>query len=227
MHQGQHHARRRLICAGALACLALACNPPAAREVATAALPPIAEVAPACAPPPAAALALVADAPCPWILVAEGSEMALRATDMVAPRALLVAPPEECGGRCEYTGTSTALGPLVIATLPDPASESPAAAFVGAALGGGTVRFAPLWFGRSSRVDNTDQGPSHALAPWVCGDALVLAVAGRVPAAAAEEPAPTLVRAAGVYAIADDELRRVDREAPPLAQCVRVPLELP
>jgi hypothetical protein len=213
-----------------LACclgLVLACNPPAAREVATAVEPPIAEVAPACAPPPAAALALLADAPCPWILVADGSAMALRATDMVAPRALLVAPPEECAGRCDFTGTSTALGPLVIATLPDAASELPAAVFVGAALGGGTVRFAPLWFGRTSRVDNTDQGPSHALVPWVCGDALVLAVAGRVPAAAAEEPAPALVRAAGVYAIADDELRRLDRPTPPLAQCVRVPLELP
>ena len=63
--------------------------------------------------------------------------------------------------------------------------------------------------------------------PWVCGDTLVLAVAGRVPAANAEEPAPALLRAAGVYAVADDELRRVDRPAPPLAQCVRVPLVLP
>lgn len=212
----------------ALAAVVAGCNPSVVREPAPGVEAPVVEVAPACAPPPAAALALLADAPCPWILVSgDASTMALRATDMVAPRALVVVLPPECGGRCEFTGTSTPLGPILLATRPDPASEVADAAFLGAALGGGTVRFTPLFFGRSARTDSTEMGPSHMLAPWVCGDALVLAATGRLPAADAEEPAAALLRAAGVYVIADDELRRTDTPPPPLTGCVRVPLELP
>ena len=208
--------------------LLVGCNPPAVRETASVTEPPSVALAPACAPPPAAALALVADAPCPWILVSgDRSEMALRATDMVAPRALVVVPPQVCGARCSFTGASTALGPVVLATRHDPASELADAAFIGAALGGGTLRFTPLWFGVSAHGDSTALGPSYALVPWVCEGALVLAIGGRLPGARAEEPARALEAAAGVYAIADDELRRTDQRMPALTGCTRVPLELP
>ncbi len=189
--------------------------------------PPSVALGPTCAPPPAAALALVADAPCPWILVGEGAALALRATDMVAPRVLAVTVPEACGGGCSFTGASTALGPVLLATRQSPASELADAVFLGAALGGGTVRFTPLWYGATARGDSTDLGPSYALVPWVCDGALVLAVGGRLPGARAEEPALVLQQAAGVYVMADDELRRGEQTMPALTGCTRVPLELP
>ena len=210
-----------------IALLVVACNPPATREAASATEPPSAPLAPTCAPPPAAALALIADAPCPWILVGERTDMALRATDMVAPRVVVVEPPAECGGRCSFTGASTALGPVLLATRHDPASELADAAFVGAALGGGVLRFTSLWYGETAQADSTELGPTYALVPWVCEGALVLAVGGRLPGARAEEPARALERAAGVYAIADDELRRTEQAMPALTGCTRVPLELP
>lgn len=212
----------------ALAALLAACNPPA-REVAPAAPPPVVAAPPECAPPPPAALAYLSDATCPWVLVpGDSAEMALRATDMVAPRALPVALPEGCAGACRFSGVVTALGPVLLAVHADPASELPDAAYLGAALGGGTVRFAPLWFGRPVVGDSTALGPSHALAPWLCGDTLVLAVAGRLAEAASEEPPEALRRAAGVYEVAGDELRRADRPVPEdMKRCTRVALELP
>ncbi len=215
------------VCLIAGGLFAAGCNPPV-REVESVAPPPVVELGPACAPPPAAALALLADAPCPWILVpGDGATMALHATDMVAPRALVVTPPEECGARCSFSGATSALGPIVLATRSDPGSGLADAAFVGAALGGGTVRFTPLWYGRPARGDSTELGPSYTLVPWVCGEALVLGVAARLPGAGAEEASEGLRRAAGVYVIAEDELRRSEQPIPDFSTCARVPLELP
>lgn len=213
----------------ALAAVLAACNPPA-REVAPAAPPPAVAAAPECAPPPPAALAYLSDATCPWVLVpGDSAEMALRATDMVAPRALVVSLPEGCAAdNCRFSGVVTAVGPMLLAVRSDPASELPDAAYLGAALGGGTIRFAPLWFGRTVVGDSTALGPSHALAPWLCGDALVLAVAGRLAEAASEEPPDALRRAAGVYEVAGEELRRSDRPVPEdMKRCTRVALDLP
>ena len=204
-----------------------ACSPPV-REVVAVPAAPVVAAGPSCTPPPDAALALLADAPCPWVLVpGDRSELALRSSDLASARSLAVAAPDACGGRCEFTGTVTAIGPLLLAAHRGPASDRVDAAFVGAALGAEVVRFTPLWFGLAARGDGTALGPSHALAPWVCGDALVLAVEGRLPAASAEEPAAALLRAAGVYEQGDDELRRVERPAPALSGCTRAPLELP
>lgn len=204
-----------------------ACNPPV-REAALVPTAPAVAPGPSCAPTPDAALALVSDDPCPWSLVAgEGSTLALRSGDPASGRSLGVAVPDACAGRCDFTGTVSAIGPVLLATHRDPGSEMFDAAFVGAALGGEVVHFAPLWFGLAARGDSTLQGPTHALAPWVCGDALVLAVEGRLPASAAEEPVAGLQRAAGVYTLVDDELQRSDQVAPSLRGCSRVPLELP
>lgn len=225
MHQGSRRA-------GALSLAAwlasTGCNPPV-REAVGVPTAPVVPAGPSCAPTPAGALALVNDEPCPWVLVAgeAAAPPMLRSGDPASGRSLSVAVPDECAGRCEFTGTSSALGPVLLATRSDPAGERVEAAFVGVALGGDVVHFAPLWFGLAARGDSTVLGPPHTLAPWVCGDALVLAVEGRLPASEAEEPVPGIVRAAGVYALLNDQLQRSDRVAPTLRGCTRVPLELP
>jgi hypothetical protein len=208
--------------------LVIACTPPPV-EVITPAPSPEPEPAPACAPPPAEALAYLSDTTCPWVLVqGDTAEMSLRRTDLTPPPALNVAPPEECAGRCRFSGAVTPLGPLLLAVRADPNSELADAAFIGVALGGRTLRFAPLWFGRPVLGDGTPQGPAYALAPWLCGDMLVLRPGPRLPGATSEEPSTALQAAAGVYEIAEDELRRADRAAPEdITQCLPVPLELP
>lgn len=154
--------------------------------------------------------------------------MTLRRTDATETQSLSVAPPEDCAGRCSFSGVVTALGPVLLAVRADPNSELADAAFVGSALGGRTLRFAPLWFGRPAMGDSTSQGPVYALAPWVCGDRLVLVPVPRLPGAASEEAPTALREAGGVYELAGDELRRADRPVPEdINQCTRIPLELP
>lgn len=206
----------------------LGCTPPPA-EVTTTAPAPTPEPGPACTPPPAEALAYLADGTCPWVLVpGDGSQLSLHRTDLVGGPTLAVVAPEDCAGRCRFSGVVTTLGPLLLAVRADLNSELADAAFIGAALGGRTLRFAPLWFGRPVLGDSTLQGPAHALAPWICGDMLVLRSGPRLPGAASEEPVAALREAAGVYEVVDDELRRAERPVPEdISQCTRVPLELP
>jgi len=212
----------------ALAALVAACAPPPA-ERSTAQPTPAPAPAPACAPPPAEALAYLSDATCPWVLVPGAPALSLRRTDVAAPPpALAVAPPEGCAGRCRYSGAVTSLGPMLLAVRADPNSELADAAYVGAALGGRSLRFIPLWHGRPALGDSTVQGPAHALAPWICGDMLVLVPGPRLPGAAGEETPTALREAAGVYELVEDELRRVDRPVPEdMKLCTRVNLELP
>ncbi len=214
-------------CSGALVGpLSAACTPPPT-ETTTAA--PIPAPAPACTPVPAEALAYLTDATCPWVLVpGEGPVWTLRRTDAAGAPTLAVTPPEDCAGRCSFSGAVTALGPVLLAVRADPLGELADAAFVGAAPGGRTLRFAPLWFGRPASGDSTLQGPVYALAPWVCEDSLVLTPEPRLPGAASEEPTTALKQAGGVYELAGDELRRVDRPVPKdMKQCTRIILELP
>lgn len=50
----------------------------------------------------------------------------------------------------------------------------------------------------------------------------------RLPGAASEEAPRALREAAGVYELADEELRRADRPVlEDMKQCTRIPLELP
>ena len=216
-----------VLAVGASAC-APACAPPPA-QVITVAPRPTPEPGPACTPPPVEALAYLADTTCPWVLVpGDMSQLSLRRTDLVAAPALSVAPPEECAGRCRFSGAVTSLGPLLLAVRAGPNSELADAVFIGAALGGRTLRFAPLWYGRPVLGDSTPQGPAYALAPWVCDGMLVLRPGSRLPGAASEEPSAALREAAGVYEVVEDELRRADRPVPEdTKQCTRVPLELP
>ncbi len=206
----------------------VACTPPPA-ELVTATPGPMPVAVVECTPVPAETLAYLADGTCPWVLVpGEGLAMTLRRTDGTEAPSVDVVAPEVCAGRCSFSGAVTALGPVLLAVRADPNSELADAAFVGAALGGRTLRFAPLWFGRSAVGDSTLQGPVHALVAWVCGDSLVLMLGARLPGAASEEAPRALREAAGVYELADEELRRADRPVPEdMKQCTRIPLELP
>lgn len=222
--------RARSVALAACCCGAglFACTPPPSETTTTAPTPAPAPE-PACTSVPAGALAYLADATCPWVLVpGEGPALTLRRTDVTAAPTIGVVPPEDCAGRCSFSGVVTALGPVLLAVRADPHSELADAAFVGAALGGRSLRFAPLWFGRPALGDSTLQGPVHALAPWVCNDRLVLTAGPRLPGAASEEPPRALTEASGVYELVGDELRRADRPVPEdMQQCNRIPLELP
>ena len=222
-------ARTAAVVAFVAAVAAVAACTPTPAEVTTAEPGPIPEPGHSCAPTPAEALAYLTDATCPWVLVpGDAAEMTLRRTDAPPSLALAVVPPEDCAGRCRFRGVVSSLGPLLLAVRADPNSELADAAFLGAALGGRTLRFAPLWFGRPVLGDSTLQGPAHALVPWVCGDALVLMPGPRLAGATSEEPPTALRAAAGVYELAGDELRRADRPVPEdMKQCIRVPLEVP
>jgi len=154
--------------------------------------------------------------------------MTLRRLDGTEAPSHDVMVPEACAGRCSYSGAVTVLGPVLLAVRADPNSELAEAVFVGAALGGRVLRFAPLWFGRPAVGDSTQQGPVYGLAAWVCGDSLVLMPGPRLPGAASEEAPRALREAAGAYELVDEELRRVDRPVPEdMKQCTRIPFELP
>lgn len=207
----------------------LACNPPAAGDAAVMPTPPEQSDA-RCVEPPATALAVLADATCPWALVPtdrpDAGAVALQELAKAAPRALAVAVPDGCADGCAYSGLVTEVGPVVVATRASKLREGAEEAYVGAALGGATIRFAPLWYDRSAVGDATPLGPSMTLAPWICEKELVLAAQPRL-AGAAEEASEGLRAAAGVYAIVGEELVRSGPARPRLDGCTRVAVELP
>ena len=204
----------------------VACNPPATNDGAVAPMPPD-ETDARCVEPPPAALAVLSDGTCPWALVpGDRSELMLRELAKAAPRALAVVVPDGCEAGCEYRGQMTESGPVVVATRASGLREGAEAAYVGAALGGATIRFTSLWFDRAAFGDATPLGPSHGLVPWVCGTDLVLAIAPRLAGADAEEPSDGLRAAEGVYTIVGDELQR-SGPANVLAGCTRVAVDAP
>lgn len=209
-------------------CLALvACSPPATSDAPVAPAPPD-ELDARCVEAPAHALAILADGTCPWALVlSDSSGLAVHELAKASPRAFAVVPPPGCEVGCEWRGLVTEVGPVLVATRPSRISETAEEAWVGAALGGVKLLFAPLWYDRSALGDVTPLGPSHTLAPWVCGKELVLAPEPRLAGAAAEEPSEGLRAAAGAYAITGDELVRSGPAEPRLTNCVRVAVDLP
>ncbi|MEZ4451449.1 MAG: hypothetical protein R3B09_18410 [Nannocystaceae bacterium] len=179
-----------------------------------------------CEEAPAGALLDLDATPCPWVLVG-GEELQLRALQADGPR-LHGAPPEPCErGECRWDGALGPLGPLLIAAVPGGEGESPRDVWLGAALGGERLAFTRLWWGETSRVDRTDAGAIWELAPWRCGERLVLRPHGRLPEAAAlGGPPPGLVAIAGAYAVVDGELQR-SGDDPGDPACERIPIDLP
>lgn len=201
------------------------CGPPATVE--RAADPPLdaAPPAPECEAPPAGALALLASGTCPWTLVAEGATLVVRPAEP-GGRPLRGEAPAECRP-CRFSGAVTAAGPVVLATRASAAGELADAAWIGAG-DGASLAFAPLWLDRPALGDSTVLGPAYALAPHVCGSALVLAPEARLPGARGEDPSAALARARGAYAVRGGELVRLDEPVPEdLSSCARVAIELP
>lgn len=179
-----------------------------------------------CDEAPAGALLDLDGAPCGWVLVGD-EELSLRPLSIGAA-ALRGAPPAACAGdRCRWDGALSPLGPLLVAAVVDVEGEAPGDVWLGAALGGERLAFTRLWWGGASRVDRTHAGAVWELAPWRCGERLVLRPRGRLPEAAAlGEPPAGLQAAAGAYAIVDGELRR-SGDDPGGDGCQPIALDLP
>lgn len=179
-----------------------------------------------CEEAPAGALLDLDDTPCGWALIG-GEELSLRPLRAGAAP-LHGAPPAPCAGdRCRWDGALSPLGPLLVASVADDEGEAPGDVWLGAALGGERLAFTRVWWGEASRVDRTHAGAVWELAPWRCGERLVLRPRGRLPEAAAlEGPPPGLRAAAGAYAIVDGELQR-SGDDPGDAGCQPIALDLP
>lgn len=206
---------------------ALACNPPAAGEMAAAPPRVPSPPAPTCDEPPAGTLAYLADETCPSVLVQENAGgLAVRSLNPGA-RSVPVVTPDECRP-CRFSGVVTPAGPLLLAVRVPAFSELADAAWLGATADGEPLAFTPLWYDRPVLGDSTVIGPAYALAPHVCGKALVLWPAPRLPGARGEEPSPALLAASGVYATRRGELIRLGDPVPSdRSACTAVPLELP
>lgn len=206
----------------ALASAALACGTPATVETPTPP-PSVVSADPACEAPPADALASLPSSTCPWLLVPDQGGLALRPP---SGPTLRVEPPQACRP-CRFSGAVTDVGPLVLATRPAPTSELADAAWLGAS-DGSALLFAPLWLDRPALGDSTLLGPPYALAPYLCGDALVLWPEARLPGARGEDPSPALLRARGAYRARDGELARLDEHAlTDMSNCTRAPVDAP
>ena len=187
----------------------LSCATPAPRaEPAEAVAGAPAAESPTCGEAPAGALAILDDTPCSWSLIVDAGALFVVAHDGAV--GWRVVPPDACSPaeRCTWDGVMSPLGPVVIASLIGGASEVPEGRWVGAALDDARIYFVPLWWGEGSIVDGTDQGPPFALAPWICGEELVLRVEGRLAEAAVEAPPPGLVAWAGIYRSGEGGLSR-------------------
>ncbi len=119
--------------------LLVACSPPATGDAPAAQTPPDLTDA-RCTEAPPTALAVLADATCPWALVptdrSEAGSLVLQELAKAARRALAVAALADCEAGCDYRGLVTEIGPVVIATRASRLREGAEAAYVGAALGG-------------------------------------------------------------------------------------------
>ena len=186
-------------CAG-LGLWLVACSPPSTTQdegkVAPRAVAPDPEPA-ACRPSPGGgAWARFGGVECDWELRDEGERLILSslAIDASAPARGEV--PEPCRtSTCVYHGVWTSSGPLLLAVVPSPHSEMPSDVLLGVAHGD-RLAFTSLWEGAGEPVetDLTQVGPAHALAPFVCGDALALLAVERLDVVGLPPPASLRAR---------------------------------
>lgn len=128
--------------------------------------------------------------PCDWELRddgdGDGDGGGLVLVDLARPDAAAARgdPPVPCRARtCVYDGTLTPAGPVVLTIVPSARSGMPSDVQLGVVHDTQLV-FVSLWEGAGASVvtDLTSVGPAHALAPFVCGDALALLAVERLPA---------------------------------------------
>jgi hypothetical protein len=137
----------------------------------------------ACRPSPGGgAWARFIGAECDWELRDEGERLILSSLAIDPPAPMRGEVPEPCrNSTCVYHGVWTSVGPLVLAVVPSPQSEMPSDVLLGVAHGD-RLAFTSLWDGAGEpvEIDLTQVGPAHALAPFVCGDALALLAVERL-----------------------------------------------
>lgn len=104
--------------------------------------------------------------------------------------------PEPCRtSTCVYHGTLTPVGPVLVAVVPSPSSEMPSDVLLLVAHGE-RLGSTSLWEGAGAPVESdfTIVGPAHALAPFVCGEALALFAVERLDMVGLPPPATLLAR---------------------------------
>jgi hypothetical protein len=151
----------------------------------------------ACRPSPGAgAWARFPGATCDWELREEGQELVLTSLALEAPPPARGEVPEPCHTRtCVYHGTLTTVGPVLVAVVPSPSSEMPSDVLLLVAHGE-RLGSTSLWEGAGEPVESdfTIVGPAHALAPFVCGQALALLSVQRLDMVGLPPPATLRAR---------------------------------
>jgi hypothetical protein len=163
----------------------------------------------ACRPSPGAgAWARFPGAACDWELRQEGEAVAggpsgapsgtlvLTSLAVDGPPPARGPVPEPCRTRtCVYHGVLTPAGPVLVAVVPSPSSEMPSDVLLVVAHGE-RLGSTSLWEGAGEPIESdfTPVGPAHALAPFVCGDALALLAVPRLDLTGLVPPATLRVR---------------------------------
>lgn len=179
----------------------VACSPPSTTQAegkpAPRAVAPDPEPAVACRPSPGeGAWARFPGAACDWELRQEGEALVLASLAPDAPAPARGPVPEPCRTRtCVYHGTLTAVGPVLVAVVPSPSSEMPSDVLLVVAHGE-RLGSTSLWEGAGEPVESdfTVVGPAHALAPFVCGQALALFAVERLDMVGLRPPATLRAR---------------------------------
>lgn len=184
-----------------------------------------------CRERPAGAVLTVFDSgECTAALLAEDQGLALYDLGPTAESVPARGPaPEVCARRsCSFFGFQSTVGPVVVVQMAGPRSEMPAGVWLGVALDEARQQlvFFDLWAGAGQSVvgDGTDLGPTHALAPFACGDALGLFARSRTAAGEGVEAAATLVGREGVYAWDATAPVRADTDR---SACTPIAIEMP
>jgi hypothetical protein len=158
---------------------------------------------------------------CGLVLVAEPSP---RLIELEGDQTWPVTLPAACAeATCDYALADTSLGPLIVAARRSPSGETPSWVGLGLELDG-AFRFVDSWIGEGVLDELTPAGPVHALAPHDCDGHLALLVVPRLGGAAAEDPEPALVAAAGRVHVDGDEVVVEPVESPGECRPLDVPL---
>jgi hypothetical protein len=175
----------------------VACSPPNITQAEGKVAPPLVAPDPepvACRPSPGpGAWARFPGRECDFELRDEGDQLVLSSLALDPPPPAHGEVPEPCRTRtCVYHGTLSAAGPLLVAVVPSPGSEMPSDVLLLVAHGE-RLASTSLWDGAGEPVESdfTTAGPAHALAPFVCGQALALLAVERLDPVSVPPP-PTL-----------------------------------
>jgi hypothetical protein len=139
----------------------------------------------------------------------------LRANELAMPELLARGPaPEACGSdlvRCELSGITDKLGPIVLVQVHGPESEVPIQVYLGW-IEGERLLFVETWYGLPSVVDHTRIGPPWALAAFDCEGQRLLLPAPRLPEADHEPPPAVLRELSGRWWVDADGIAQAPKQ---------------